>query len=407
MRMLLIRIDPDATTASWQMMERGQPAGPLGRGSLQEASAFAPHSQVVVLVPSETVFITQVALPGTNRNKLLKAVPFAVEDQLVEDVDKLHFALAQQPLEGYYTVAAIEHKTIETWHNKLRAAGIRVDVMLPDVMVLPALGWSVVIETDRALVRTPLGMFATDNDNLPLLLNNVYEQAADNRPHEVAVYDCGRSAHLAALQTQSAGISFNVLPCGDGIFGILARHYQPREVLNLLQGNYSAERDLKKHLRPWLTAAALFAVWLTWQLAFNLYGYIQMYRQSNTLAEQLAQQYKQAFPNDKKPDGISERIDMERRMKALRKQSGAGAGVLPEILTLAGPVLNQIQGLSLRSVHYVDGKMDIELSLKSTSQLDALKDKLTQQTGWNVDVQSASTRGDSTDVRLLLQQRKS
>ena len=405
MRLMFLRIDPVSTQATWQVMERGQPVGPTGRGSLEEAAAPSQHAHAVLLVPSEEIFLTQLALPGKNRNKLLKAVPYAVEDQLVDDIDKLHFVLGNLSAAGQYTVAAIDKQTLEQWLATVRSAGIRIEAMLPDVLALPADEWTIMIEPDRALMRTPLGMFASDTVNLPLLLLNLYEQADTAKPAQITIYDCGRGNHLARLEAVVPEISFNVQPCADGLFGIIGESYEPRSALNLLQGDFSIERDFKKHFKPWFTAASLFLIWFVWQISYAMVGYVQMYRQSNGLATQLAQAYKQAFPNVKKPDGISERADMERRMKEFRRLQGAGSGVLAEILTKAAPILNQTQGLTLKSLRYIDGKMDIELSLKFTNQLDTLKDKLAEQTGWNVEVQSASTRGESTDVRLQLQRK--
>lgn len=406
MRMMFLRIDAAATQATWQLMERGQPVGPIGRGMLEDAMHPSHHAHVVVVVPSEEIFLTQLALPGKNRNKLLKAVPYAVEDQLVDDIEKLHFVLSNSAASGQYTVAAVDNQTLENWVKTLQAAGIRAEAMLPDVLALPADEWTIMIEPERALMRTPLGMFATDIVNLPLLLVNLYEQTVTDKPSEITVYDCGRGNHIARLEAVVPEINFNTKTCGDGLFGILGNHYDSRSTLNLLQGDYSVDRDFKKYLKPWLTAASLFLVWFVWQVAYSAFGYVQLYRQSGAMAAQITQQYKQAFPNTKKPDGISERVDMERRMKELRKLQGAGTGALAEVLVQAAPVLNQTQGLSLKSLRYLDGKMDIELSLRFTNQLDELKDKLAKQTGWTVEVQSASTRGDSTDVRLQLQQRK-
>jgi general secretion pathway protein L len=352
--------------------------------------------------PVDGVFLTQWSLPGKNYNKLLKAVPYAVEDQLVDDIEAYHFALSHQAINGTYTVAAVEEKMVEYWHSALQAAGISVEMMMPDVLALPAGGWTVLIESDRAMVRTPQGMFASDIDTLPMLLSNFYDLAGDNKPEAITVYDCGRANHLAVLQANASELPFEIVACGDGLFGMLARDYQPRLALNLLQGDYSVERDLNKYIKPWKTAGILFLIWLGWQVAFNLFGYINLHRQSSALSEQLAQLHKSAFPTGKKPAGISERDDMERRLKEMRKQQASGAGGFAEVLVKAAPVLKEMQGINIKTLRYIDGRMDLELSLKLANQIDTLKERLAQQTGWNVEVQSASSRGEVTDVRLQL-----
>lgn len=406
MRTLFLRIDPTATEASWQLIDNAQPVGPVGRGQLEDAMRPAHHAHVVVLVPTEDVFVNYVELPGRNRQKLLKAVPFVVEDQLVDDVEDMHFALSPQAINGRYLVTAVEEKMLDYWQSALRAAGIHAEAMMPDVLALPGeQAWTVLLEPERALVRTPVGMFASDVENLPLLLSNLYQQAAADKPEEITVYECGRANHVAMLQAITSDMRFNVQTCTDGIFGIVAKQNLVRSVVNLLQGEYSVERNLKKYFKPWLTAGSLFLVWVAWQLSFNIFNYIKLNSQSNQLDEQLAQVYKTAFPNGKKPGGISERNDMERRLKELRKQQGAGGGGLSEMLVQTGPVLKEMQGMNIKSLRYIEGRMDIELSLKSSSELDPLKDRISKQTGLTVEVQQASSKGDQTDVRLQIKRK--
>lgn len=405
MRTLFMRLDKDMEHAVWQLVERGQPVGPVGTGRIDEVSHLANHAHVVALVPSEEVFITHVNLPGKNRNKLLKAVPYAVEDQLVDDIEQLHFALSDRADEGQYTVAVLEEKLLEKWRSALIQAGIRVEILLPDVMALPRQGWSILLESDRALVRTPLNKFAIDLETLPVLLANLYEESGENKPQEIIIYECGRANHSSAMRTLLPELPLEFRSCGGGLFSLLAAEYDVKHSLNLLQGEYSIDRDFKKYFRAWTTAGLLFAIWFVWQITTTSIDYYRFYKRSNLLGTQLAQLHKSAFPNSKKPDGISERADMERRLKELRKQQGAGPGALSEILVQAAPVLKEFQDLNLKSLRYLDGKMEIEINLKNTNMLDNLKQRLSQQTGWQVDVQSASTKGDVTEVRLQLQRK--
>lgn len=405
MRTLFIRLDKDSEHIVWQLVERGQPVGPVGTGRIEDVFHIANHAHVVAIVPSEEIFITQVSLPGKNRNKLLKAVPYAVEDQLVDDIDHLHFALSDRAVDGQYTVAVVDEKLLEQWRTGLTSAGIRVEALLPDVLTLPQQGWNVLLESDRALVRTPHSQFAADIETLPVLLTNLIDEAGEQKPQEIVVYDCGRANHVATLQALLPELPIQARSCGGGVLSLLASGYDARHSLNLLQGDYSVDRDFKKVFRAWTTAGLLFAIWFAWQIIITGIDYYRFYKRSTALATQLTQLHKSAFPNSKKPDGISERADMERRLKDLRRQQGAGAGALSEILVQAAPVLKEFQDLNLKSLRYQDGKLEIELNLKNTSQIDNLKQRLTQQTGWQVDVQSASTKGDSTEVRLHLQRK--
>lgn len=207
-RTLLLRMDPTASEASWQLIENGQLVGSLHQGALADAYRDARGAPVVVLVPTEEVFITSAALPGKNRKKLLKAVPYVVEDQLVDEIDDLHFALSQQAIHGQYLVAAVENRLMQYWDTALRAAHLHTEVLVPDILALldASDSWTVLLEPERALVRSPLGMFASDIENLPLMLNNLYLNAGEDKPGEVTLYDCSKVNHAASLQERTPEI---------------------------------------------------------------------------------------------------------------------------------------------------------------------------------------------------------
>jgi general secretion pathway protein L len=402
-RMLLLRIDPTATEASWQLVENGQLVGPLGKGKLSDARRAARGIPVVVLVPAEEVFLNNVTLPGKNRAKLRKAIPYAVEDQLIDDIDALHFAFSSHPLHGRYLVAAVENRMMDFWDKAIINAGIRAETIIPDVSALAQSDttWTVLLESERAMVRTPDELFATDIASLPIMLENLSATRNENEPAQVTVYDCSNDDKALLLQAENPQIQFDVVEAPQGVFEVFAKSYDPRTSVNLLQGEYNRQEGWRKQLKPWYTAAALLAVWLGWQFVLNIGAYIDLNRTSKQLTEQMRAVHKSAFASAKVPAPGYERSDMEARLKELRKRQGRAAGGLQEMLVRTAPVLKNISDISIDGIHYLNGSLDIELTMKDTSQLEALKDRLQSQTGWEVKSQASTEKG-ITRVRLKI-----
>lgn len=400
-RTILLRIDPTATEASWQRLENGQLAGSLHRGSLADAYRYSRGTPVVVLVPSEEVFITTAILPGKNRKKLLKAAPYVVEDQIVDEIDQLHFALSLQPVHGRYLVAAIEEKLIQYWDSALRVARIRTDTMVPDILALPDKqdSWTVLLELKRALVRSPHGMFASDIENLPLMLTNLAAAADTDKPDQVMVYDCSQAGHAQTLQTRTPEIEYNVVDCADGVFGVFARSFDLHHTVNLLQGEYNRQEGMIKHVKPWIPAAALFGLWLSWQLVVSLVDLIDMNATSNQLSQQMREVHKMAFTGAKPPAPGYERTDMQARLNKLQEKQGQASGSLQEMLVKTAPVLKNVNGVQVNALRYNNGRLDVELTIKQSSDLEPLRKKLEEQTGWEVKSQASTVKG-VTKVRL-------
>src|SRR6185503_9987760 len=53
-------------------------------------------NKIIVLVPGEHVLLTQVTMPHMSSGRLVKALQFALEDQLTEPPSELHFALGSR-----------------------------------------------------------------------------------------------------------------------------------------------------------------------------------------------------------------------------------------------------------------------------------------------------------------------
>ena len=400
-RTILLRIDPTATEACWQRLENGQLAGSFHRGSLADASRYTRGTPVVVLAPSEEVFITSAALPGRNRKKLIKAVPYVVEDQIVDDLDSLHFALSAHSIHGQYLVAAIERRLMDYWDSALRAAGIRTDTIIPDILALADApeSWTVLLESERALVRSPQGMFASDIENLPLMLMNLYEGAGEDKPEEVTVYDCSRAAHMTRLKALTSGIEYSIVECADGAFGVFARQFDARNTVNLLQGEYNRQEGMSRHIKPWLPAASLFGLWLIWQIFVSVVEIIDLNASSEQLTRQMQEAHKAAFAGSKTPAPGYERSDMQARLNKLLEKQGQASGSLQEMLVKTAPILKNVSGVEVNALRYNNGKLDVELTIKQSSDMEPLKKKLEEQTGWEVKTQASTVQG-VTKVRL-------
>ncbi len=399
-RTILLRIDPTALDASWQRVENGQLAGSFHKGRLVEAFRYCRGASVVVMVPAEEVFIAKIPLPGKNRKKLIKAVPYAVEDLIVDDIEALHFALSAVPEDGKFIVAAVETRLIGYWDNALKAAGIHAETMVPDVLALldSTESWSILLEPNRALVRTPNGMFSSDIENLPLMLNNLHRQAK-HKPEEVTVYDCSMASHMTTLKALCADIEFNLIDCADGVFGVFARHYDPRNSVNLLQGEFNRQQGIGVHIKPWIPAAALFAVWIGWQLVVNVSAMIDLGIRSEELTQQMQKVYGSAFQGAKKPPLGYERSSMESKINKLLEKQGQAKGGLQEMLVKTAPILKNVKGVIIDGLRFSNGKLDIDLTVKGSGDVEPLENTIKQKTGWQVKSNASTSKG-VTKVRL-------
>lgn len=389
-----------ACRAGWLVMENGRPLSNLMRGDLSAAVPLATNAQVIATIPAEHVLLLDVVLPGRNRQRLHNAVPYAVEEQLIDDVDGLHFALSPQALDNRYTVAVIDREKFVAWQTILDDAGLHPHTIVPDVLALAyrEQNWTVLDTGERQFVRTGrYHGFVADQQSIQNLLA-VSLRESEHKPRLIEVMvpaegatDWPESIEDIPLVKKTYEQEATVL---------LACEYDAQAAINLLQGEFSRRENISRHIRPWYSAAALLVVWLVWQGGLNVFQYYQLAARNEALKKQVEQVYRQTFPGSTRVVNAS--LQMKQKLKELRKQTGKSQTGMSEMLAVAAPILMGAEGLKINNLRYQDGKMDLELELKDLQGLDKLKEQLAQRQDWKVEIQSASTGKDRVDSRIQI-----
>src|SRR5450432_2796104 len=122
---LLLRLPPAGLDETeWLTLDENGAATPTRqRGSLTLAAAVWRSGRIVVLAPAAQILLAEPELPPGSGTKLARAVPFALEEQLTEDVDLLSFAIGRRRDNGMTPVAVVSRSVLQSWVSELRAAG--------------------------------------------------------------------------------------------------------------------------------------------------------------------------------------------------------------------------------------------------------------------------------------------
>jgi general secretion pathway protein L len=123
---LVIRIGAgQAELANWIVIDAsGGRRSPPVTGALAEAVQDIGDRKVIVLVPSAEVLTTTVDVPIKGGARLQAALPYALEEFVAEDVDKLHFAAGARRSNGRVPVSVVSRDTLRAWMSLLDDAGI-------------------------------------------------------------------------------------------------------------------------------------------------------------------------------------------------------------------------------------------------------------------------------------------
>src|ERR1700683_2705523 len=158
-QILLLRLpSPGQEETEWLVMDEAAGAVTARqRGPLTLAAAVSGSRKVVALAPAAQILLAEPELPPGSGVKLARAVPFALEEQLTEDIDHLNFAIGRRRSGGGTPVAVVSRAVLQGWVSSLTAAGLEPSALYPDISLIPENPGQTVLwlEKGRLAVRRP------------------------------------------------------------------------------------------------------------------------------------------------------------------------------------------------------------------------------------------------------------
>lgn len=380
---LLLRLPaPGQTDTEWLTVdETGAPAGPRQAGPLQLAAAVGASAKIVVLAPATQVLLAEPDLPPGSGAKLARAVPFALEEQLTEDIDQLYFAIGRRGPAGKTPVAVVSRTLMESWLGSLRGAGLAPAAIYPDISLMPENPGQTVLwlERDRLAVRRPGSLpFAveltpvTEALMVAGMITDPTDETVPPRVPENAILYLSREDWLRVqdefegLFEQFESLKIQLLP--DGALPWLARGLNDGRAINLLQGEFATETDYGAHWRQWRVAAGLAAALLVVHLGAQAVQLQRAKRDSARLDAEIVQVFGAAMPTEKPDDP---RRQMEARLNLVRKSAVGPQYFLHAMQALSAGVAG-IPKTSIDSLSYREQTLDMKLTAPSVEALSQL-----------------------------------
>lgn len=368
---------------------------------LEEASLQAAGARTIVIIPGSTVLLGHARIPSRNRQRILSALPFMLEDQLISDIDQLHFAIGDRDVNGVVNTAVIDRTVMNTWLARLRSFDIEPDVLVPDILcvVLTPGHWTLFQDQDHSLLRTGVQSGAAiDNENLATITGIFLEEAGEHSPDEI---DCiCRENQPVPLADLDDTVKLSIQALDVDALSFLARGYDEKTVINLLQGEYSRHEQLGKLWRPWIPALALLAILIIINGGITIVDSFQLSKSQALLTKNIEKIYLDTFPDARRV--VNPKVQMQRRLTALRSGGGAFGSDFLDILKSSGQVINSTAGLELQRFSYREGRLDIALTINDLQALDQLKQRLADNAKLNVEIQSANARNGKVEARMQL-----
>jgi general secretion pathway protein L len=407
---LLLRLPPAGQEETeWLILDdSGAPTATRQRGSLSLAAAVWRSGTVTVLAPATQVLLAEPELPPGGGAKLARAVPFALEEQLTEDVDQLSFAIGHRRNNGTTPVAVVSRAVLQGWIADLSGAGFEPQAIYADISLIPENPGQTVLwlEKERLAVRRPGALpFAVELSPVKeaLVVAGVIADPLESReepkPKESAILYVTREDWVRVQgefeDVLSEFESLKVQLLSDGALPWLARGMSGADAVNLLQGEFSRSTDYSERWRQWRVAAALGVACLLVYVAAQALQIRHAKKESAALDTEISQVFTLAMPGDQLSDP---RRQMQSKLDRIRK-SGSGPQYFLHTLQILSGALAVTPKTSISALSYREDALDMTVSAPSLAALSQLT-QFAGKEGLTAEIQSSNPVASGVEAHL-------
>lgn len=304
----------------------------------------------VVWVPTQQVLLTSVVVPGKRKSDWMKAMPYALEEEISQSIEDVFIAVFHRDPSGSNAgltwVAVVSKKLMADWVETLASAGLSKAQLVPDCFQCP---------------------FPEENDK-PSVGHYI-----ETDSHRLA--RTGRWTGMAIPHDWMSLAPFkNMAWQAETPLPISADHFK---VYGLRQGKYQPFSQSNAWIKNWATVAGVFGVLFALLVAQNWIEAHQKTVEKQQVTEATERLFKKMFPDVKRIVNLTAQAKT-----ALAKQPSDTSLVGPARLAiLIEPAFKKMPQIEITAFKWQNQHLTLSLEAADNEALqaltDALKDKVT------------------------------
>ena len=393
--------------ASWVLCnDAGELTSKINSGPLVDMRELTLTHIPVVLLNSQCLHINELQLPTQNLQKMLKAVPYAIEEFIADDIENIHFVVAKA--NSAACVVGIDKATLQSVIDDFQAADIFIEKIIPDTLCLSAnkQQWVALNYHSHSYLQTDtLNGMMVPHDVLAYIVESKLDDDATVKPEKILLFSESENTAVFELESlvkhniEIINISYNTHP-----LVVFCGNYRQALPLNLLQHDFKVKSKSAGYWQHWRLAAALAGTWLILHLGVTAFQYNQIKQENMLVKNQIEKIYKTAFPKSRKIN--NPRRKMEQKLKQLKISSGNTSSGLLYMLKKSFNGLNQeTRDITFQSITFRNNRMDIGLDSKNLQAIENLNKKLNLNKEIKSEISSSSSEKNKVKGNLRIEVR--
>ena len=344
-----------------------------------------------VAFPADAVRSLTLSIAPEEIKHLQRALPFMLEESVLEDVANLHFA-ASRVDDDVHSIAVVARAEIAAWSQELPDSLQNVP-WVSEALCLP---WSpgectVVFETQHAVVRWG----QAEGGRIEYALLPDLMESIGLQEQTLVVYTVDQAVAQAMIPSQLHG----AIQWRKGGFSealLLADPHPPGP--DLRQGEFAPRLPLARWWAVWQRVALTLVVACILKTGFSVADYQTLKAEDLQLRQAIQTSYRRVNPRGAV-------VDVEKQLNRQLAEFGASAqrsAFTPIIVGLL-TAIQEVDGIQLTALNY-SGKGDLRLSLSAPDfeSVEQVREQLKAQS-FSAQLENSNARSDGVVARLRVQ----
>ncbi|HIJ84056.1 MAG TPA: hypothetical protein HPQ00_07610, partial [Magnetococcales bacterium] len=323
---------------------------------------------------------------------------FLLEDDLLNSVEQLHFALGRVGSDGLLSVAVVARKTMESWMAFVEQLDIQPYAMVCDTLLLPLTPgkWQVFLDDHVAWARMGENEgFMVERANLEIFLTLALKRS--DPPERIRILDFSRDVQPGDWSGFALPVDW-VVGHRDRIVEMVGGGLEAGG-LNLLQGGYRSAGLFGGGWKQMRWSLMLLILWVVVRSAvgFVELGYLE--KREAALKNQARTILTDVFPDMRVI--VNPKGQMMQRLEEMKaKQGKSQKGGFMEWLTKVGMAARGEEGFLFSRVNYREGTLGIFVKSPDMGRLDKMLGTLTNQYGLRAVLRKADRGSDGVEGQI-------
>lgn len=400
---LMIRYESDDFTRwSWVSLDMdNKPIGDVLAGDLIALAKDADGKRLALVIAARSLLITSVGLPDGNLKAITSAIPYAMEEQLAEDVDDMHFAPGKRQADGSIPVIAISKIFLSDLLQVLANAGLYPDWAVAEPLLLPwdENGLSILLREHNAIVRDgEMSGYECSIAQLPSLL--ACSETKKEELHGIRLWSSEGDIDISGLFSEAE----DRVTIDQGLSDLecLTEFGQKHPSINILQG-FAVLALPHVASGRWRPAIALGIAAILLFMGTTGYQYYYLRQEIQAVTQETEDLFRRTFPDVKRL--VQPLVQAQQRLEQRMAANGQSTDALLDLLLLLGEVKQIHSSIEFKNLEYRQNSLVILLEGPSVAQIEKFSQQLESNGNTESDILSTVSKGKMVEARIKIKVR--